>query len=123
MLNHVDAIIDANLNRAAEGLRVIEDDARFVLQDKALTLALARGRKKLARILPQKAAHFQSRNTEQDQRAKEKPALRKNRYDLLCANFKRVTQALRVLEEYSQNAAFSYLRYDVYDLEKDFYSF
>ena len=120
MLNQAAAIIDANLNRAAEGLRVIEDDARFVLQDKALTVALADCRKTLAKILPQQPEHFQSRNTHQDQRAKEKPASRKNRYDLLCANFKRVTQALRVLEEYSQKAAFSYLRYDVYELEKTF---
>ena len=33
-------IIDANLNRTAEGLRVLEDIARFVLDDAALSRQL-----------------------------------------------------------------------------------
>ncbi len=30
-------IIDANLNRASEGLRVIEDGVRFILDDRSFT--------------------------------------------------------------------------------------
>ena len=35
--NGVLRIIDANLNRALEGLRIIEEIVRFILQDKRLT--------------------------------------------------------------------------------------
>eukprot|EP01047_Picozoa_sp_COSAG01_P033649 COSAG01_NODE_2485_length_7594_cov_36.632021_4_plen_335_part_00 len=112
------AIIDANLNRAAEGLRVIEDYCRFELQHKTLTDHLASLRKEICQTCPKDHAQLLSRDTQKDQRAKEIPAKRPDLHSLLTANFKRVTEALRVLEEYSGQAAFNSARYDVYDLEK-----
>ena len=41
-------IIDANYNRAKEGLRVCEDIARFILNDKALSAGFKRARHTLA---------------------------------------------------------------------------
>ena len=38
---------------------------------------------------------------------------------LLAANFKRVSEGLRVLEEYTGKQIFNHFRYDIYELEKD----
>jgi len=114
-----DAIIDANINRVSEGLRVIEDYLRFGAQDKALTLQIAKLRKSLNKTETRFAAHLQIRDTQKDQRAKEKPQKRKNLQDLLKANFKRVEEGLRVLEEYTGQATYNTMRYDVYELEKE----
>ena len=41
-----DQILDANINRASEGLRVIEEYVRFVAKEKSYTDQLASFRKK-----------------------------------------------------------------------------
>lgn len=112
------AIIDANLNRASEGLRVIEDYCRFLAEHKKFTDQLNGLRKTLNAQYNDYLGGLVSRDISKDQRAKEAPAKRQTTQDILIANFKRVTEALRVLEEYSQNAVFNQLRYDVYECEK-----
>ncbi|MEK9657216.1 MAG: hypothetical protein VW378_02440 [bacterium] len=116
--NDYSAIIDANINRASEGLRALEDYCRFECGNKALTDALAGLRKKINGVYPDRQAHLMARDTSQDQRAKETLPSRLSLQALLTANFKRATEALRVLEEYSGNALFNTLRYDVYEIEK-----
>lgn len=120
MLENVAAIIDANLNRASEGLRVVEDYLRFVRSEETLTNELATLRKRINSIesMASNLAQVMSRDSEADVRAKETPATREDLFHLLTANFKRVSEALRVLEEYSGNVAYNHLRYDVYTLEK-----
>jgi len=44
-------ILDANLNRAREGLRVVEEVCRFVLKDKKLTLSAKKLRGDLSKII------------------------------------------------------------------------
>ena len=44
---------------------------------------------------------------------------RKDIRDLLKANFKRMQEALRVLEEYTGHKQYNEWRYDSYDLEKE----
>lgn len=112
-------ILDANLNRASEGLRVIEEYARFVVSRADIARRTADLRHQIAPYNRGHIDQLQSRNTARDTRATETPATRKNIEDLLGANFHRVTEALRVLEEYSGNPHFSRLRYAAYDLEKD----
>ena len=54
-------VLDASLNRATEGLRVVEDYVRFVLDDRHLTEQLKRLRHDLAAGLAQDqapTAHF-----------------------------------------------------------------
>ncbi|RAP28264.1 thiamine phosphate synthase [Candidatus Marinamargulisbacteria bacterium SCGC AG-414-C22] len=114
-----DQIIDANLNRATEGLRVIEDYVRFVAQQKIHTDTLAAMRKQIHKLHPQTPGQLHIRDTNSDMRAKEIPQKRQSLIDLLTANFKRVEESLRVLEEYTGNAGFNTLRYDVYELEKE----
>ena len=114
-----DQIIDANVNRIGEGLRVIEEYVRFVRSDEAVTKNLARIRKMIHQAFPQQSSYLHARSTASDARAKERPNKRSNIYELLVANFKRVQEALRVLEEYSNCAICNECRYDMYDLEQD----
>ena len=44
-------MIDANFNRAKEGIRVSEDIARFVLDDKSLAASFKKMRHTLSKIL------------------------------------------------------------------------
>ncbi len=111
-------VIDANLNRAAEGLRVIEEYTRFIAGHQPLSQALAVIRKAILAQCSDQSSLLNSRDTNKDMRAKEAPPKRAELSDLLAANFKRVTQALRVLEEYTGNPQFNQYRYDCYDLEK-----
>jgi thiamine-phosphate pyrophosphorylase len=122
-------ILDASANRAREGLRVIEDYVRFVLDDPGLTRRLKQVRHRLAeaeRGLDERLL-IGSRDTREDvgthimthtERVRETPRA------VLAANFKRVAEALRSLEEYCKlidvwlAGRYEVLRYDVYTLEK-----
>ncbi len=119
MQTHYDQIEDANLNRIAEGLRVIEEYVRFVTLNKKQTDQLAAIRKQVNLSETRIAEHLGIRNTEKDMRAKETPTKRKSILELLKANFKRVEEGLRVLEEYTGNTLYNQLRYDCYLLEKE----
>ena len=112
-------VIDANINRVAEGYRVIEEYARFVVSDEVITQRLAQARKTLNLTEVNVAENLSIRNTDSDVRAREIPSVRPDIVSLLKANFKRVQEGLRVLEEYTGNSVYNSLRYDAYDLEKD----
>ena len=122
-------ILDASANRAREGLRVIEDYVRFVLDDAGLTRRLKEVRHRLAQAERGLDDHLLigSRDTREDvgthimthsERVRETPRA------VLAANFKRVGEALRSLEEYAKlvdvwlAGRYEVLRYDVYTLEK-----
>ncbi|MBH38448.1 hypothetical protein CL658_05385 [bacterium] len=112
-----DAVVDANVNRVSEGLRVVEEYVRFVRSHAIYTLKLAEIRKKVNRLFPQSTGCLVARRVDRDVRAKEAPNKRADIQDVLIANFKRVEEGLRVLEEYSGELACNALRYDVYELE------
>jgi len=122
-------ILDASANRAREGLRVVEDYARFALDDPGLTRRLKEVRHRLAAAL----AGFDpdlligSRDTRGDVGTHimtHSERVRENPRAVLAANFKRTAEALRSLEEYGKlvdiwlAGRFEVLRYDVYTLEK-----
>lgn len=115
------AIIDANIHRVCEWLRVIEEYFRFVVNDEVLTNKLVSLRKKIShRTLPvSDRARMEARDTESDARANEVIQSRKNVYDLLLANIKRSQEALRVLEEYTGDDHFRVFRYELYEIEKE----
>lgn len=114
-------IVDANINRVSEGLRVIEEYARFIAKNKEVTAKLASLRKQLNALetAEDEINNLKIRNTEKDMRAKEVPAPRQSIRSLLKANFKRVEEGLRVLEEYTKNPQYNTLRYEIYQLEKE----
>ena len=53
-----DQILDANVNRVSEGLRVIEEYTRFVASHTEVTKELARIRKGVNHALPQTSAQL-----------------------------------------------------------------
>lgn len=123
-------IIDANLNRAREGLRVCEDITRFVLNDKSLTRSFKALRHKVGALAKslnkQNLALLKTRNTRKDigKKTSKTELKRKGIRDIFYANAQRAKESLRVLEEitkllsqkYSQK--FKNIRFRTYELEK-----
>lgn len=118
-------IIDANLNRGNEALRVLEEITRFILDDKNLSEELKLMRHQLSMV--QEADYSKllaARDTENDVGISIKnPDKRCGIETIFKANIKRLQQVLRVLAEYSVNnpehaAAFETMRYKTYTLEK-----
>jgi thiamine-phosphate pyrophosphorylase len=97
-------LIDANANRAREGLRVVEDFARFVLDDRELSAALKEIRHELATVLgPLLGEAILHRDTPGDvgtgitTQAEQR---REDVADVVTAAGKRLGEALRAIEEY-----------------------
>ena len=123
-------LIDANFNRAKEGLRVCEDILRFIYDDRALTGAFKRLRHGCSNILLEFPAPYrilvQARSSADDVGKKSAVSDKKKpRWsDIFTANVKRAEESLRVLEEASKLAApsrsrqFQSLRFRLYELEK-----
>jgi len=133
-------MIDANLNRSSEGLRVLEDIARFLLNDAELCQRLRTLRHDLAReteslgvgLLSQRDAghdvgHLSSREKEINMKTTSLQGL----LDLVIANAKRVEESLRVVEELAKlpeissvlnSASFEQARFALYTLERDLIS-
>jgi thiamine-phosphate pyrophosphorylase len=122
-------ILDASANRAREGLRVVEDYTRFVLDDPGLTRRLKEVRHRLAETLRgfDPDLLVGSRDTQEDVGTHimtHSEQVREDPRAVLSANFKRTQEALRTLEEYGKLAdvwlagRFEVLRYDTYTLEK-----
>jgi thiamine-phosphate pyrophosphorylase len=144
-------IVDANLNRAREGLRVVEELARFVFADRAL-----QNKTKLLRH--RLASHFAfsgrgqgksvsvAAKTEHLNRESlidlgrdavtdvgkdfltRSEARRAALTDLVQSNFARIEESLRALEEFTKFYSrglpprLKALRFDVYTLEKEYVS-
>ncbi|MDA7979730.1 MAG: thiamine phosphate synthase [Pirellulales bacterium] len=122
-------VLDAAINRALEGLRVLEDSARFLLNDANLTLALKdlrHGVSGLAARLPQDAL-IAARDVPGDVGTPLSTLAERSRHtteDLLAANFHRVQESLRSLEEFGKlvdteaSVSFKHLRYECYTLHR-----
>jgi len=100
-------IVDANANRAAEGLRVVEEYCRFRLNDKHLSERCKGMRHALAEIVAHMpAAELNaSRNSLLDVGAEIELASEDRRDSLenvAAASWQRVQQALRSIEEYGK---------------------
>ena len=123
-------ILDANANRAREGLRVVEDYCRFVLDDAELSSAIRNmrhGVTEQVNAIGMTSALLEARDSESDVGTQEPEAsltARQAPADVVVANTKRAQEALRCLEEYSKTLdttsaeAFKKLRFDLYTLEK-----
>lgn len=122
-------ILDANLNRCLEGLRVVEEYLRFGCQDAYLAGLCKQLRHDLASwsaVFPVNRLHA-ARDTIHDVGTQVETVGEYQRTDLhavVAANCKRVQQALRSLEEYGKIVAIDavrqveQLRYRAYMLER-----
>ena len=117
-------LIDANLDRAREGLRVVEDWCRFGLERDDLVISLKDWRQRLGKL--HREHYKQARCTATDPAAGlDHPAQldRHSPRQVVEANCGRVQEALRVLEEYARSvdaplaAEAAAIRYGLYDLE------
>lgn len=128
-------ILDANLNRAREGLRVLEDFARFLADNYNVSLTLKSMRHDLVAAEKQLFAdagigmieRLQFRDTEADvgtSQTTEGEQQRSALADVILANARRVEESLRSLEEFGKlvsapfSAAMKSLRYHAYTVEK-----
>lgn len=117
-------LIDANLNRLREGIRVVEDIYRYIFNDKIVATKLKTLRHN-SRIEIYNDL-LDSRDIQNDV-LKTSTKSEQNRTDLvsiLIANFKRAQESARVLEEFTKlisidiSENFKSIRYDLYHLEK-----
>ena len=120
--NHL-RLIDANLNRLREGIRVVEDIFRYIYNNKEISIKL-----KNLRHLARTQNYYlllETRDVENDV-LRNSIKSEQNREDLnsiLIANFKRAQESSRVLEELTKLSSiedsenFKYIRYELYNLE------
>jgi len=126
-------IIDANLNRVGEGLRVLEDIARLLLDDAALSQQLKDMRHEMVKVdLSLEQQFLQARNSEGDVGINLEASGEEKYKELsatVVANSRRVQEALRVLEELAKNPGvplesdkFKRARFGLYTIEKELFS-
>ncbi len=122
-------IIDANLDRAREGLRVLEDWARFALGENNCVAKIKNYRQILGKNHLE--VYKQSRNHIEDQckgLTHQEQNNRRSSDQIISSNAGRVQEALRVIEEFSRvhnhelSKIASEIRYEIYTLEIDLLS-
>ena len=122
--NRIAQLIDANLDRAREGLRVMEDWCRFGLKRNDFSIQIKDWRQQLG------ANHHniyrKARLTSEDPGMGVSHPLQKNRLtpeDIFIANSSRVQEALRVIEEFTRitdpklSEIATKIRYQTYEIE------
>lgn len=131
-MKEMNRLLDANINRVSEGIRVIEDIARFVYNQKEFSKELREKRHYLRKLFIEKDRDFfNSRDTKRDvgiEITKESQLDKKsNIKNIVVGNFKRIQEGLRSIEEiskiscdYSISKEVETLRYSFYNLEKEF---
>lgn len=126
-------IIDANLNRIGESLRLLEDVARLTLDDASLTERLKTMRHELLPVdqaLNQRL--LQARDAEGDVGADielEQQQRTRQLFETIIANSRRLQQSMRVIEELAKArdvnlkpAKFKQARFSLYTLERELVS-
>ena len=122
--NRIAQLIDANLDRAREGLRVMEDWCRFGLKRNDFSIQIKDWRQQLG--AHHHKIYRKARLTSEDPGIGLSHPLQKNRTtpeDIFIANSSRVQEALRVLEEFTRitdptlSEVATRIRYETYEIE------
>lgn len=120
-------IIDANLNRLTEGLKVVEDVLRLGFEARALLAPVRRLRNSLCRplaALRREVVGFRASETDPGRPDRFDRLRRRDLDDVLRANLKRAQESCRVLEETLKVArpglapGLKAARFRLYDIEK-----
>ena len=117
-------VIDANLNRLKEGLRVVEDVRRYGFDDLALAKKIKNLRQK-AKIPQKEFLKFRDAVNDVLKPSLKDEQIRLNLDDLQTANIKRAQESARVLEECFKlidvkiSEIFKAVRYELYEIEKE----
>ncbi|WP_104713140.1 thiamine-phosphate pyrophosphorylase [Helicobacter cetorum] len=121
-------LLDANINRLKEGVRVIEDLARYILNNENLSKRLKILRHQA--LLNNYSLCLEARDVNNDplKTTMTIELERENVQSMLVSNFKRAQESARVLEEclkleeiksYGNSETFKQIRYELYILEKE----
>lgn len=116
-------LIDANLNRLREGLRVVEDIMRYIYDEAKIAKELKKLRHQVRWEHPEL---LKSRNVDGDvlKKSTSSEQQRENLKAIVTANIKRAQESARVLEEILKledikvSEHFKNIRYQLYILEK-----
>jgi len=123
----IERLIDANLNRLKEGIRVIEDINRYIYDDASLTSTLKLLRHNIQPAYDQNRLRYRNIDNDVQKESIKSELLRNSVNDLMVANFSRAQESARVLEESFKlsnqinSELFKEIRYKLYSIEKDFY--
>ena len=130
-MDRIIRILDVNINRGREGLRVVEDIVRLVLDDADLAAQMKTMRHKITSLTQQlsldESELLRARDSEGDVGVNLDCASESLRTDLsqvATVNIHRAQEAMRVLEEVSKlynssiASQFKTLRFRLYGLEK-----
>ncbi len=118
-------LIDANLNRLKEGLRVLEDIQRYIFNQKNNSYKFKNLRHSLREAYSPKRIIYRDIDGDVLKESTMSEMQRKTIQDLNIANFSRVQESARVLEEAFKlkdknlSTLFKNIRYKLYSLEKD----
>ncbi len=118
-------VIDANLNRLKEGIRVVEDIMRYRDNNKTLSRKLKSLRHQAK--INETVELLKNRDSINDvlRSSTKSEQTRTDIISILTANFKRAEESARVLEEIfklqdiPQSENFKTIRYELYNLEKE----
>ncbi|WP_292664534.1 thiamine-phosphate pyrophosphorylase [Nitratifractor sp.] len=120
----VQRIIDANLNRLKEGLRVLEDLNRYLWDDAELGYRFKALRHEVAKASDPERLRFRDIRNDVQKQSVETELQRESLQNVVAANFSRTQESSRVLEELfklestEDSERFKNIRYELYDLEK-----
>ncbi|MCF8067207.1 MAG: thiamine phosphate synthase [Desulfobacterales bacterium] len=131
-MNDIYRIIDANLNRSSEGLRVIEDISRFHFEKKAVTETLREIRhtaRKMFTDMSDRLIFARAADKDIGKIISEETTLdnKTDLKELIASNFKRIEEGFRTIEEnlkivneYERSKKIESLRFKIYTIEKNF---
>lgn len=118
-------VMDANLNRLREGIRVVEDILRYKENNKQLASKLKELRHQAQTADTKELLAYRDSVNDVLKPSTESEKNRENLETIIIANFKRAEESARVLEElYKLNdlaasEKFKNIRYALYTLEKE----
>jgi len=123
----VERLIDANINRLREGLRVIEDINRYIYDNGSLSSRLKNIRHLVSKAYDINRLTYRDIINDVSKGSTDSEMIRESIDSVIIANFSRVQESARVLEEIFKlkdlelSNLFKEIRYELYDIEKSFF--
>ena len=123
----IERIVDANLNRLREALRVLEDFNRYLWDDKDIGSELKELRHQVSKAYKIDRLIYRDILNDVQKESTDSEMKRENIQNIITANFSRAEESSRVLEEVFKlketqlSSLFKNIRYSLYNIEKDIY--
>jgi len=123
--NSIERLIDANCNRLKEGIRVLEDISRYILDDAKISIEFKHLRHSLQRCYNLERLKYRDIKRDVLKESIDSEMKRDTIISVAIANFSRTQESARVLEEIfklnlpSLSHLMKECRYKLYNLEKE----